>query len=366
MSNQNIKVALVLPTALFLFALIALKAPQSVFSAVTHLVISEVKIGSEVSPTDEFIEIYNPSLNTVDVSGWMLTKKTAAADATEAAELITLPENTEIAPQSYYLLAHTNYNGTPSADLSYAGDSISNNNTIYLKDEMGTVVDKLGLGSTNDAEGEAKPNPATGSSVERKAKSTSTSSTMTTGVDMLEGNGEDTDDNIADFFNRTNPDPQNSSSSAEPAMMTPSPSASESATPSISPTASASATPTASASATPTSSPTMTPSPSASASATPSVSPTASPSATPIPSMSPTSTPSATPTMTPSASASATPSATPTASPTPMPVPQPSVIASFPLFNGRAQVCILSYTPMKFGFFSFYMPNVNCSIVSAQ
>lgn len=269
---------------------ISLAKPSIVQSALaTNVVISEVQLGVTGLSTNEFIEIYNPTGSSIDISSWKITKKTAAADpVTGQVLLATVPASTTIASHGYYLIGHSDFTGTE--DLSYSGDSISTDNSIYMKNGSDAVMDKLGLGSTNDPETTAKTNPSTGDSVERKANASSTGPTMI-GSDALLGNGEDTDVNSADFVNRGTPEPQNSQSATEDPAASPSPSSSASASPSSSPPAS----------------------PSPSASASPSSSPSSSPSA------SPSASPSSSPSVSPSASISPSPSQTPHPSPTPRP-----------------------------------------------
>ena len=344
MTNQKVGYLLLIPSivlGLFLFNI----NTRIVLSAASHVVISEVLVGSTGAGENEFIEIYNPMETPVDISGWVVSRKTASADIASQSALAAIPASTQLKGHGFYLIAHESYTGTASADLKYADNSIASNNTIYLKNNGGTLVDKLGFGTTNDAENTAKGNPSTGASAERKANATSTATTLATGIDMLMGNGEDSDNNSADFVNRTNPEPQNSLSTAEPTLTTPTPSATSSATPTVSPTASASAS--ASPASTPSATPTSTPTPTATASATPTASPTMSPTPTPIPTASPTASPTTNPSAIPSPSATPTPSAT------------PRIFAQFD-FGNHTRVCTISYKTKKILSFTIRIPNLEC------
>jgi hypothetical protein len=79
------------------------------------------------------------------------------------------------------------------------------------------MVDRVGYGTANQPEGTAAPaHPAAGGSLERKARDTSTASTMGAGgADANAGNGWDTDDNSKDFVVRAVREPQNSRSETE-------------------------------------------------------------------------------------------------------------------------------------------------------
>lgn len=364
MSNQQLRFALVLPSLVLALSLVILKSPESVLSAVSgslvtqanHVVISEVMVGVPGEADNEFVELYNPTASAIDLSGWRLSRKTS--ESTTAANLVASMSGT-IASKSYFLVSPSDFVATHSADLPYStGNNLTANNTILLFSDAGqTLVDKVGMGTANDFESSPAANPAPGTSIERKANSmASIASMIIGGIHEFMGNAEDTNNNLNDFIVREIPQPQNSQSSIEPELSTPTPSASESATPSAIPTPTTEPTPTPTVEPSPTPSPTEEP--------TPTPSPTESPTPSPSPTVEPTPTPTATPTAEPTATPSATPSPTPSATPTPLPVPSPSVIAAFPFFNGQAQVCTLSYIPMQFGFFNFYMPKISCAIVT--
>lgn len=296
--------------------------PKSAFSVSGHAVISEIQVGITGSSDKEFVELYNPTSSSVDISLWTIMKKTALE--TSLHTLATIPASSTLGSHHFYLIAHTDYDGAVAEDLTYGGLTIiANNNTIYLQDSTSAVIDKVGLGTSNDFEGTAKSNPASGNSIERKATSISTANTMKVGgTDELLGNGEDTDDNSQDFINRTVPDPQNSSSAVEPPETTPVP-------PSVTPTVIA---PTGTPTPIPTEVP---PSPSPTPlgpTATPPLEETITPTMTQTPTLTMTPTPSGqetpTPTVTPTVETSITPTATPaletTITPTPEETPTPS------------------------------------------
>lgn len=333
-TNQKVGYLLLIPSIIMGLILFNGNA-RTVFSAASHVVISEVLLGSTGAGENEFIEIYNPMETPVDISGWMLTRKTASADIASQSALVTIPTGTQIQGHGYYLIAHTSYTGTTPANLTYSENSLASNNTIYLKNNGGTVTDKLGLGSTNDAEGTSKGNPSTGSSAERKANASSTTATLTTGIDMLMGNGEDTDNNSADFVNRTAPDPQNALSNVEPVLNA------------ATPTPSVATSPSASGSATPVPSATVAPCvlPSSSPTASPTIAPTVLPSSTPIP------------------SATANPTNTPTPSATVKPTATPKEFARI-ITAKKTTVCTVSYEKRRIGFLTIRIPNIECKTVN--
>jgi predicted extracellular nuclease len=345
-TNQKVGFLLLIPS--IIMGLMIFSANSKIaFSAASHVVISEVLLGTTGAGENEFIEIYNPMETPVDISGWVISKKTANADVASQSALATIPTGTQVKGHGYYLIAHSSYSGTTPASLIYTENAVASNNTIYLKNSGGTVVDKLGLGSTNDAEGSSKGNPSTGSSAERKANASSTATTLTTGIDILMGNGEDTDNNSADFVNRTSPDPQNAQSVVEPLLTGQTPAPTSTPQVSASPSASGSATPVPSATVAPCVLPSATPT------ASPTVEPTVLPSSTPTPSATVIPTPSviASPTNTPSPSATAKPTAT------------PKEFARI-ITAKKTTVCSVTYQKIKLGYMTLKIPNIECKTVN--
>lgn len=293
---------------LLITAVVSLTRPSLVQSALSsHLVISEVQIAGTGGATQDFVELYNPTDAVIELGDYRLVKRTATGSADTS--LVAFQENDVIPAHGFFLWCNSSLNGTLGCDSSTA-QTVANNNSVAIRlgaEDTGSVIDAVGLGTVTNGlgEGTSLTAPEAGSSVERKADSGSTAESMTSGADVNLGNGEDTDNNSADFILRTLSQPQNSSSAAEIPSAGPSPSASASATPSASPSASPS--PSASVSPSVSPSPVVSPTPSASPSTTPSpsVSPSASPSASPTASSS--ASPSVSPSVTPSASASATP-----------------------------------------------------------
>ncbi|MDD5039612.1 MAG: lamin tail domain-containing protein [Patescibacteria group bacterium] len=203
----------------FLFVLIAmLFAWPFISDAITvdHIVISEVQItGGSGKTTDEFIELYNPMDGAVSVDGWQLIKKTASG--TEYILVDTFGDRS-IPAHSFVLVAHpAGYLGSVQPDLYYSTTtSIADNNTVLLLDAAAEVVDAVGFGTASVFEGAALPNPGPNKSVERKAQADSTAETMVEGgAHYYLGNGEDTDQNAADFNIRDVSEPQDAASEQE-------------------------------------------------------------------------------------------------------------------------------------------------------
>ncbi|WP_375770547.1 lamin tail domain-containing protein [Archangium gephyra] len=197
-----------------------------------HVVISEISgrgpsTGS-TSPNvqqDEFVELYNPSSEPVDLSGWKLQYKSAGGTSFGTSNTYAIPEGKSIPAYGYFLIAHGNFRGTVTPDATHAIDMSGSAGAVRIgKPEVGAslddpnAVDTLGYGTTAVG-GETKygpAHPAAGGSLERKALATSTAASMATGgADAAKGNGYDSNDNSVDFLQRATRDPQNSSSPTE-------------------------------------------------------------------------------------------------------------------------------------------------------
>jgi len=185
-----------------------------------HVVISEFATrGASGNQAGEFVEIYNPTGETVDISGWELQYQSASGSA--YSRLARIPDGTEMRPRSFYLITGSSWNGTPAADVTWPSSGMADNGNIRITDDSGRPIDRVGYGSGNNPEGSAAPNHGTSAndnSVERKASATSTAATLSTGgTEEFAGNGWDGNDNGADFIEQTNGrNPQNSASAAEP------------------------------------------------------------------------------------------------------------------------------------------------------
>lgn len=314
------------------------KQPSQVMSAIAdHVVISEIQTIGDFA-RDEFVELYNPTDNPVDLSGWRLSRLSSGGSETNlvASMAGTIPAH------GYFLITHPENNIIePDMVYSASSSSITANNTVLLYSDAGsTVIDKVGMGlEAFDPEATAAADPAENQSIERKANFDSTVSSMTTGSDQLAGNGEDSDDNGQDFILRAVSDPQNSQSPIEPQ-----------------PTSTATPEPTQ----TPTPEPTETPEPTMTPIPEPTATPTPEPTATPEPTSTPTPEPTATPT--PEPTVTPEPTMTPTPQPTITPTPEPTATPG-PIW-GSTFVCTKTYherTISLFGrTFTWWLPSFSC------
>jgi hypothetical protein len=344
-----------------LFSSFVFRTSSNVYAATaSHVVISEVLPGITGATTNEFIELYNPTNSNIDVTSWRLSRKTAAGSESD---LVTdFPAKT-INAHGYLLVAHTDYTGSVTEDITYSANSFATNNTILLYDSSDVVVDKVGMGTATDVEGTAKTNPSSPASVERKATSTSLASTMAIGgTEEFAGNGEDTDTNSSDFVNRGTSQPQSAASNNEPQVSgTGTPTPTVSVSPTLTPTGSAS--PTATITPTLTGTVTSTPSVTSTNTPTPTASPTNTPTGTVSPTVTNTSTPTVTVTSTPTVQPTSSITPTMTLTPTPTPHNGPIVLGTFQIRH-KTVVCTLDLKVKKNRhWYVKYIPVIRCEEV---
>jgi len=161
------------------------------------IVINEIQISGS-SAKDEFIELYNTTTSTINLSGWKLTKKTKSGN--ESNLISSFPDNSLISASSYFLIITkdtSKFSATTTADTTYTGESysIAKDNTIILKDDNDNIIDKVGYGDVSDFENTPTVNPEDGMSISR--------------LSFI-----DTDNNFNDFIITTST-PQGTSSTSE-------------------------------------------------------------------------------------------------------------------------------------------------------
>jgi len=152
-------------------------------SSPVKILITEVQIASASSTNDDFIELYNPNLEDVNLTNWYIQRKTEnASDFSTYAKKDSFSAK-KILAKSYFLIA--NASSTFSADITTTYP-LTENNTLYLKNPEGEIIDMAGWGQAQDSETAPAENPQPGKSIGRKW------STTTEGY-------IDTDNNYEDF-----------------------------------------------------------------------------------------------------------------------------------------------------------------------
>lgn len=186
--------------------------PNFALGYADHLVISQVQLdgvagtgGSE----QDWIELYNPTSQAVDIGGWKLRKRTQSGSESSVK---VISSNTTIPASGYFLWANSKDGFATALNADESSTStIAKDNSIALLDKNDNIIDALAWGSGHVnpfIEDTAAVNPNEAVSLERLS--------------------QDTDNNLADFFSQASPHPRScgSACTAEPSSDIPAPASS--------------------------------------------------------------------------------------------------------------------------------------------
>ncbi|TSD02602.1 MAG: putative lipoprotein [Parcubacteria group bacterium Athens0714_26] len=174
---------------------------------INHIVISEIQAGSADNADNEFIELYNPTGQNIDITNWSLKRKISQTATSTKNLVLNFNAISTIPAKGFFLIAHNDYDGLMSPDLRYSNNSnplAYDDGVIILQDSSNSIIDEVLYDEI-----------LAGKSLERKANATSTADSMINNNDRFLGNSYDTD-NLEDFILRDISNPQNSSSLPEP------------------------------------------------------------------------------------------------------------------------------------------------------
>jgi hypothetical protein len=149
----------------------------------SHLLIVEVQIQGE-NINDDYIKIFNPLDQDLDVSGYKLRKRTSTG---RESSIRVFPQETIIPSKGYLIWANKNYAAQIGAQLQSSA-TLAKNNSIALLNPQGEIIDAVAWGNSDDPykEGEVFPdNPLKNQKLIRKQE---------TGIYL------DTDNNAGDFY----------------------------------------------------------------------------------------------------------------------------------------------------------------------
>ena len=177
--------------SLTILCLISFIKTQVVFSATSHLVISEVQIAGTGGANEDFIEIYNPTNTSIDLNGYRIVKRTASG--TIDSSIKAWNSETIIPSHGHYLWANSSWTPSTTPDTTTAS-TLAADNGIAIRQgliDTGTIIDSVAWGNAINAFVETSSfptNPEAGKSIERI--------------------GDDTNNNSVDFILQENPNPQ--------------------------------------------------------------------------------------------------------------------------------------------------------------
>ena len=125
------------------------------------VVINEIQI----SPTENrFIELYNNTSRDIDLTGYYLQRKTLTGD--KFSSFVTGPnfEGKKIRANSYFLISK---GVLSNSDIVLDNLTITESNSIQVKNSKQEVVYKIGMGDSADCGNACIPNPTAGKSTQR-------------------------------------------------------------------------------------------------------------------------------------------------------------------------------------------------------
>ncbi len=171
-----------------------------------QIIINEIQFETATDTKDEFIELYNPNSEEVNLTCWTLEKYASKQNPTSTPTLTKLiPESKFegiIKPKSFFLITSSSTKEKYQGDLAYPESySISKNNVIILKKPNGEISDLVGYGDKEEKIYQSENQPFISQNFENKS--------------IQRKNFLDTNNNSKDFWLRK-PTPQNSSITQSP------------------------------------------------------------------------------------------------------------------------------------------------------
>ncbi|MCX7616137.1 MAG: lamin tail domain-containing protein [Patescibacteria group bacterium] len=189
-----------------------------------HLVISEIQVRGE-NPEDEFIEIYNPTSETISLAGYSIQYLSGQAMTFENISKKNFEDNYQISPLGFFLLANSQSKFASQADLtfSFSLSGTSKGGGIFLvksKEKITSIndpniEDAFFYGSPIIGENSFSSLTESNQSFERKVVLQGRC-LFAQEEGEFGGNNCDTDNSSKDFYIRTQALPQNTSNLPEP------------------------------------------------------------------------------------------------------------------------------------------------------
>ncbi|MBU2540225.1 lamin tail domain-containing protein [Patescibacteria group bacterium] len=156
------------------------------YTTYPKILISEIQIAGVNDEKEEFVELYNPNDEDINLTRWYLQRKTESGDNYSTYAKQDLFSGKVIEANNYFLISRQ--------DSSFAalGDIITDNSlgnsgspsSLALKNPNREISDKLGFGQAQDYESSPAIGPEKAKSLGRK---------------WVDGTEQDTDNNSADF-----------------------------------------------------------------------------------------------------------------------------------------------------------------------
>lgn len=173
-----------------------------IFFSLSNLTYADVVINEvQLSPTAErFLELYNTSDSSVDLTGWYMQRKTATTSS--FGSLVSNPnfEGKTIGAHDYFVISR---NPLSNSDIVLDSLTLTESNTIQIKNSSQEVVDKIGWGDGCD--NPCASNPIDGKSIERDQDGSLLIGTPTPGIQNSDNSdNSDTAQGSANDSNNSN------------------------------------------------------------------------------------------------------------------------------------------------------------------
>ena len=151
------------------------------------VVINEVQL----SPTENrFIELYNNGSSSVDLTDWYIQRKTIGGSTFGSLVSKTYFQGKNIQSNSYFVISRSDMN---ESDIIYPGLTLTESNTIQLKNSNQELVDKIGWGDVTDCGKICAPNPIDSKSIQLVEGSWVTNTPTPGESNLTESNTSDQD-----------------------------------------------------------------------------------------------------------------------------------------------------------------------------
>ncbi len=157
------------------------------FAAQKSVLISEVQTGSSDSASDEFVEIYNNSDQTVDIGGWSLYYKSSTGKTWS--KKATIADSSSVASHDFWL-----FSSVIAGDTHFASGFSESGGNIQLRNKVGEVQEQFAWGTGDSPLGQPATVAQGGQSMYRL-------------YDEVTHQMANTDNNFSDFDVANNPSP---------------------------------------------------------------------------------------------------------------------------------------------------------------
>ncbi len=135
-----------------------------------RILINQIQIASLVSESDEFVQLYNPNDQDVDLTDWYMQRKTKTGTSYGSYVPAELMSGKIIKAGGFLTIARTGSAFANSSDVitNYSlGDFSGGGSTIILKRKDKSLSDKVGFGQAQDYQISPAPIPPAGQSIKR-------------------------------------------------------------------------------------------------------------------------------------------------------------------------------------------------------